>query len=94
MTLRIFGSSECPPCDELTEKLDEKGVQYAYSDIEEMPEAYEDLKELGEAVVPVATINVDPATCKEVDGKWNEEKKLCVLTGRSHIEGFALGERE
>jgi len=91
MTLRIFGSSECPPCDDLIERLDEEGAQYAYSNIEKMPEAYENLKELGEPVVPVATIDVDPATCEEAGGKWNEEKKLCVLVGKSRIEGVALG---
>jgi len=90
MTLRIFGSSECPPCDELKDKLDEEGIQYDYSGVEEAPEAYEELGELGKSVVPVATIDVDPATCERVGGEWNEEKKVCVLAGRNQIESAVL----
>jgi glutaredoxin len=42
----IIGKQKCIQCDELKNLLDEKGIQYNYSDITEMQYNYWDMTEI------------------------------------------------
>ncbi|MBI2074289.1 MAG: glutathione S-transferase N-terminal domain-containing protein [Candidatus Levybacteria bacterium] len=56
MKIKFYGATWCPDCKRSRQFLDEKGVEYEYINIEEVPGAAEEVEKINKGYQSIPTI--------------------------------------
>lgn len=54
--IKFYGANWCPDCRRSKQFLDEKGVEYEYINIEEVPDAAEEVEKINKGLQSIPTI--------------------------------------